>query len=131
MHIQSITKPDLIGATSSTLCALHCMATPFIFIAQAGFVEAPEWYHIIDYFFIVISFAAIYYAAKNSSKDWMRIALWSTWSILLLAILNESLEVIHLPEASVYVPALVIAGLHLYNRKYCQCTEECCSPTTV
>ncbi len=132
LHSQNITKPDLMGAAASTLCALHCMAAPFLFLAKAGssamHVETPVWYQTFDYLFIIIAFVAIYFATKNTTKNWMRIALWTTWGILLLAILNETFEVKHLPEAAVYIPALAIAGLHLYNRKYCQCQEECCTP---
>ena len=129
---QNLSKPDLVGAMTSGLCAIHCMITPFIFLAKAGstavHVEVPVWYQMIDYLFIIISFGAVYLAAKNTSKNWMRTALWTTWAILLLAILNETFEALHLPEAAVYVPALAIAGLHLYNQKYCQCEEECCVP---
>jgi len=65
----------------------------------------------------------------NTSKKWMKRALWTTWTILLLAILNESFEALHLGEAAVYIPALALAGLHFYNQKYCKCTEECCIET--
>lgn len=131
---RNLSRPDIIGATVSGLCALHCIAAPFIFLAKAGsavsHVESPGWYQLIDYLFIVISFGAIYFATKNSSKNWIRIALWSVWIILLFAILNETFETIPLPEASVYVPALGIAVLHLYNQKYCQCTDSnCCTET--
>lgn len=127
IQIQRVRTPDTIGAATSGLCALHCIATPFIFLAKAGSVHVPEWYHMIDYVFIVISFAAIYFAAKNSTKNWMRIALWATWAVLLSAILNETFEIRPLPEASVYIPAIIIAALHLYNQKYCRCTDECCT----
>ena len=30
------TKSDLWGAFASGLCLIHCLATPFIFLAQAG-----------------------------------------------------------------------------------------------
>ncbi len=127
IQIQRLRMPDTIGAATSGLCALHCMATPFIFLAKAGSVYVPEWYHMIDYVFIVISFGAIYLTLKTTVKNWMKIALWSTWSVLLLAILNETFEVKHLPEASVYVPALIIAVLHIYNQKYCKCKDDCCT----
>lgn len=130
IQIQNISKPDVIGATTSSLCAIHCMITPFIFIAKAGssvgHIETPVWYHLIDYLFIVISFAAIFLATKNSTRKWVRTAMWVIWTLLLLAILNEGLELTHLPEASVYIPALVLSGLHLYNRKYCQCSDDSC-----
>ncbi len=124
-------KPDIYGATASTLCAAHCLAAPVLFLAQAslstGHVEVPTWYQMIDYLFLVISFAAIFHAVKNTSKAWMKSALWITWGLLFLAIVNETFEGLHLGEAAVYVPAFTLVGLHLYNRKYCQCQEECCT----
>jgi len=124
-------KPDLLGATASMLCAVHCLAAPFIFLAQASFstmhVEVPAWYQMIDYIFLVVSFFAIVHAIKNTAKNWMKTSLWTTWVVLTLAIINETFELMHLGEAAVYIPALTLVGLHLYNRKYCQCEEECCT----
>jgi hypothetical protein len=124
-------KPDLFGASASTLCAIHCLAAPFLFLAQASFttehIEVPGWYQMIDYLFLAISVMAVYYAVKNSSKKWMKIALWMSWAVLSLAIINETFEWQHLGEAAVYLPAFVLAGLHIYNKKYCQCQEACCT----
>jgi len=33
-QIQRITIPDLFGALVSSLCLIHCAATPFLFIAK-------------------------------------------------------------------------------------------------
>lgn len=130
---QNLSKPDMIGAMVSALCGIHCLAAPFIFLAKAGtstvHIETPFWYQSIDYLFIVISFVTIYLATKTTTKNWVRIALWSTWSVLLVAIINESFEFLHLGEAAVYIPALIIAGLHFYNQKYCKCTAACCTQT--
>jgi hypothetical protein len=42
-------------------------------------------------------------------------------------IFNEKLEFFHIPEYFTYASAMGLAGLHLYNLKYCQCkTENCC-----
>ena len=130
IRIQNSTKPDIIGATVSGLCALHCMVTPFIFVAKAASVHVhkPLWWGLIDYVFIIVSFLAIYQTVKNTSRNWMKYALWTVWFILLGGILNETFEIRHLPEAAVYVPALVLAGLHLYNKKYCKCDDDnCCA----
>ncbi|OEK05590.1 hypothetical protein BFP71_14205 [Roseivirga misakiensis] len=131
--MQTLPKPDLIGSLVSTLCAIHCMITPFIFIAKAGTeigsIEPPFWYRTFDYLFVAISLLAVYFATQNSSKSWIKVAMWATFSLLFLAIMNESFEISHLPEASVYVPALILAGLHIYNKKYCQCQDETCCTT--
>ena len=34
MELRLKMSSDLIGATASTLCTIHCMATPFLFFAS-------------------------------------------------------------------------------------------------
>jgi hypothetical protein len=119
---------DLVGAFSSGLCLIHCIATPFIFIAQTSVAthghSVPLWWSAIDVLFIVISFIAVYWSAKNSSKSWVVKGLWTSWILLCIAILNEKLGIFHLPELAVYIPAIGLIVLHLYNKKYCQCKDE-------
>lgn len=118
-------KADTAGMISGSICLLHCMATPFLFFAKACAddccVHAPVWWQLIDYLFIIVSFTAIYSATKNTTKKWMRFALWGAWGLLFLAIVNETMEMVILPETAVYIPALLIVGLHLYNKKYYTC----------
>lgn len=116
---------DYLGAIAGFLCFLHCVATPFIFIAKACThtccASTPLWWKSIDYIFLLISFFAIYYAVKDSTKNWIKPALWVSWGLLMLVILNESLSLLSVPEETVYFPTLVIVGLHVYNQKYCKC----------
>ncbi len=123
---------DTFGIISGSLCLVHCVATPFLFIARACTdtccSSTPVWWQLVDYLFIVISFAAIYYASKNTNKKWMQIALWSSWAVLLFTILNETFETGLLPEMFIYFPASAIVGLHFYNRRYCKCAKDkCCA----
>ena len=123
---------DTIGIIAGMLCTIHCIATPFIFIIQPLSVQneaAPLWWKSLDYLFLLISFLAVYQSTKNTAKSWMKYALWISWTLLTLAIVNEKLELFHLGELVVYIPAISLVGLHLYNRKYCQCADEtCCVP---
>lgn len=132
---QNTSKSDIIGAFASTLCLIHCVATPFIFVAGATSTglhhhhhgDSPFWWSMIDIIFIVISFFAVYFSVKQSSKNWVKIALVASWFLLTAFILNEKFEVVHLAEFWVYIFALTLVGLHLYNRKYCHCkTDEAC-----
>ncbi|WP_299549671.1 MerC domain-containing protein [Seonamhaeicola sp.] len=125
-------KSDTLGAFSSALCLVHCLVTPILFIAQASSVccsaSVPTWWKSIDYLFLIISFFAVYRSTQTTSKDFMKPALWICWIILFFAIINEHLQVIHLPEIFTYVPALGLVALHLYNLKYCQCNKgPCCT----
>lgn len=122
-------KSDSIGALASGLCLLHCIATPFLFVIQPISVQsesAPIWWKSLDYVFLLISFFAVYWSAKNSSRNWVKYALWISWTLLTLAIINEKLELFHLGELVVYIPAISLISLHFYNRKYCQCADETC-----
>lgn len=130
IQIQKINKPDMIGVAASSLCVLHCIATPIIFLASAHSgahaADAPFWWILIDYLFLAISLAAINTTNRTSLRKWVGVALYTCWTFLLLAILNETFEVFHLPELAVYLPAFCMVGLHLYNQRYCRCTDESC-----
>mgnify|MGYP000338703930 CR=1 FL=1 len=128
-------KTDKIGIVASTLCMLHCIATPFIFFAKSCSVSSssccdstPNWWSSLDFLFLLISFFAIYQSSKNSSKLWMKYAMWSTWALLLAVLLTENIYVFSLPDYTIYFPALTLVILHIYNLKYCQCkTDTCCT----
>ncbi|MEP5341382.1 MAG: MerC domain-containing protein [Algibacter sp.] len=125
-------KPDHIGAITSTLCLIHCVATPFIFIVQSCSLTCcsttPTWWQFIDYIFLVISFFAVYRSTQTTSKKWIKPALWMSWILLFFTIVNEKMMWLSLNEYFIYVPALTLIFLHLYNKKYCQCnTSKCCT----
>ena len=122
-----ISRSDLFGAFASGICLIHCIATPFIFLAQAGMANlgesVPVWWHSIDYIFLVISFIAVYYSALNTTLKWMPVALYSSWALLAMFILNEKLHLFHIDHLFIFVPAIGLVSLHLYNRKYCNCDD--------
>lgn len=126
-------KSDLVGAIASGLCVLHCCATPFIFIAQSCSTNSccksgPAWWSSIDYIFIVITFFAVYQSGLNSSKPWMKHALFSIWIILTILVLNEKLTNFQISELWKYLTAFGLISLHLYNLKFCRCSgENCCT----
>ena len=118
-------KADYLGAFASLLCLVHCLATPFLFVvktcAHTCCVNAPVWWKAIDYLFLIISFICIYCTKQDRAKRSIKVALWSAWTVLLFTVLNETLDIVLIPEQFIYIPSLVIAVLHLYNRQYCQC----------
>ena len=126
---------DITGAMASGLCLIHCIATPFIFIAQSCSAtccdSSPIWWQSIDYIFIGVSFFAVFWSVKHTSRRWMKTALWVSWIALSFVIINEKFELIYLPESITYLPALVLVGLHIYNKKYCQCKGEACSRSSI
>lgn len=125
-------KSDILGAAASILCLIHCVATPFLFIAQTCSITCcnatPAWWKFIDYFFLIISFFAIYGSTQTTSSNWIKPALWSSWVLLLLIIVNEKVAWFALQDTFIYVPAILLTALHLYNQRYCQCnTNKCCT----
>lgn len=124
-------KSDIVGTVASGLCAVHCLATPFLFVAQSCSVSgccesSPPWWGAIDYLFIGITFLAVYWSAKNTGKLWMKYALYSNWLILTCLIFNEKNGVVLISEIWKYICAFSLIVLHLYNRKYCQCSTAYC-----
>jgi hypothetical protein len=122
---------DNIGMASSSLCSVHCIATPFIFIAQACAAsccaDSPTWWRAIDFLFLGISFIAVYFAAKGSTKAWMRFGLYAAFGFLSFFIINEHFGNIQLPRILLYIPAFILIVLHLYNKKYGKCDDSCCT----
>ncbi|MFP4846190.1 MerC domain-containing protein [Winogradskyella sp. PE311] len=119
---------DSIGAMASSLCLIHCAATPFIFIAQtcsaACCESAPIWWTTIDYIFLAVSFFAVYWSSNQSSKQWIKYGLWFNWILLCLLIFNEKIEFSPVPEGILYLPAIALFVLHLYNQKHCRCNNS-------
>lgn len=122
---------DKIGVISSALCMIHCIITPFVFLAKVCSIsccsDAPLWWQIIDYLFLGISFLAVYYSTKDKSLDWLKISFWTTWFILLITIVNHTLEIIYLNPYLIYIPAFFIIILHLYNMYFHKCQNKNCS----
>lgn len=122
---KQILNSDFLGATAGSLCLVHCLATPFIFIAKACSetccTDAPIWWQAIDFMFIAISFLAIFFVSKTTKIRWMPIALWSAWALLFGVIMTETFEMGWLPHSFIYFPAVSIIVLHFYNLKYWKC----------
>lgn len=115
-------RSDLIGATASTLCFFHCLATPFVFVAHAGLAATDElhpwWWGILDITFLVISFFAVYWSTKNTPRKWIKLAFWILWGALALMVLNEKFHLASLAEEVIYLPTLGLIFLHFYNRQH-------------
>ena len=126
MKISTI-HPDNLGATFSALCVIHCFSTPFLFITQSYMLVVPGWWQALNYVFLCLSFFAVYKTSLNSSSLIIKKLLYVFWGILAFLLLSEGFELFHLPEFITYITGLSLAGLHIYNKKYCQCVDdECC-----
>ena len=126
----SLNKSDSLGVFAGALCMLHCLATPFLFIAVAGSsthgVDAPTWWLTINYLFLIISFIAVYRSVQTTSNRIMKPLFWLSWIVLAVVIVNEQVHFIHLAEVYSYLAASFLVGLHFYNQKYCKCDDDHC-----
>jgi len=128
-------KSDLIGIVASSLCLIHCISTPLIFISQACTKtccssSTPAYWKWVDLLFLLISLISVYKSTERSTSQFLRLSLWFSWLALCFTISNEQVGFVRLPEYSIYLPGLALIILHLINRKYCKCTkDECCLST--
>jgi hypothetical protein len=122
MKIVELKNSDIYGATSSTLCFAHCLFTPFLFLSPIW------WWSSLNILFIFVSFIAVYNSVKKTSKKIMKPLFWIGFYFLTLSIVNEEFHFLHVPEVLNYSAAAFLAGLHIYNHRYCKCDdEECCA----
>ena len=125
-----IIKSDACGALASGLCMIHCLITPFIFIAQSCSASccdsAPEWWRWLDYIFLFISFFAVYNSSKTSVSRVMKVALWMSWISLFIIIMNLNLKLIPIPSFLKHIAALSLVTFHLYNLKFGSCKSDSC-----
>ncbi len=121
----SIQNNDIYGIIVCTLCLLHCIATPFIFVSVAvsndDQIASPFLWRNLDYLFLAISLFIVYHSAKNTTKPIMKYLLGISWLMLFLVITNEKVGVLHLPELITYITSLNLAVVHLYNYRFCRC----------
>jgi len=122
-------KSDALGAFSSSICLIHCICTPVLFAVHSSCCEAvtPLWWKSIDYIFLIIAFFAVYKSASETSKNWMKYALFISWFMLGFIVINSRLGIVYLPKISIYVASVVMVLLHIYNSKYCQCSDKKCT----
>ena len=128
----AINNSDSIGALASTLCLIHCLITPLIFVVQSCAASccasAPAWWMYFDYFFLAISFFAIHRSSKTTQSKFIKYSLRSFWVLLFCLIVNESIEVLLINKNVMYFVAITLSFLHIYNLKYCQCNNnKCCT----
>ena len=113
-------KADIIGASASLLCIIHCLATPFVFFIKTSSSlccsETPTWWQSIDYIFLTVAFFAVVHILRNDrTKKWLKSLLVISWIGLLLVTLNTTFFIFHISNTIAYAPAVLLVTLHLYN----------------
>ena len=107
-----LNKADIIGVLSSSICLVHCIATPLLIAFGAGFLTNP----FFKYLFLIISFISILKATEKITHPKNSFLLWvSFWGFLFSTLLQEEF---HWLLYSGYFFALLIITGHLLNIKY-------------
>jgi MerC mercury resistance protein len=106
-----------IGIINSSICLLHCIATPILIGLGASFLTHP----IFTYLFIVIAILSAFMATKKTQSLYIKAALWigviGFGACLLLEDAWKGFEYLG------YAFSLAIIVTHIINRKHCKKCE--------
>lgn len=94
-HKHNHTGADVLGITSAILCTIHCLVIPALFLLKFWWTDKtvnplPSWWGMIDYFFLVLSFVAVYHAAGHAGSRRIKRSFWFFWGCLAVAIFFEN-----------------------------------------
>jgi len=117
-------KADYIGILGSLLCIVHCIAMPVLALGSTfghdhhmhiGFIS-------LDYLFILINAAAVYFATRDHKSVFVRTLLWSALLIFAVSLIFEERNIVF-QWLGYFGSALLITG-HLVNLYICQITPH-------
>ena len=117
---------DNLGITISSVCAIHCVLLPAIFIiAPYSFLASHEFHEALIYF--ILPCAAIAFVLGCRKHGDLKVAVMGTLGVILLASSLLFHEIFHAEEHSeeLITVLITIAGSimlilsHLRNRKLC------------
>ena len=124
---------DNLGITISSVCAIHCLLLPAIFIiAPYSFLASHEFHEALIYF--ILPCAAIAFVLGCRKHGDLKVAVMGTLGVILLASSLLFHEIFHAEEHSeeLITVLITIAGSlmlilsHLRNRKLCLKEEYAC-----
>ena len=124
---------DNLGITISSVCAIHCVFLPAIFIiAPYSFLASHEFHEALIYF--ILPCAAIAFTLGCRKHGDIKVALMGTFGIILLASSILFHDIFHSEEHSeeLMTVLITVAGSimlilsHLRNRKLCLKEEYAC-----
>ena len=124
---------DNLGITISSVCAIHCLLLPAIFlIAPYSFIASHEFHETLIYFILPCALIAFGLGCRKHGD--MRVAIMGSIGIILLAsavILHETLHSDQHSDSLISVLITVMGSVmlifsHIRNRKLCaQHNYEC------
>ena len=124
---------DNLGITVSSVCAIHCLLLPAIFIiAPYSFLASHEFHETLIYF--ILPCAAIAFILGCRKHGDVKVAIMGTLGVMLLASSLLFHDIFHAEEHSeeLITVLITIAGSvmlilsHLRNRKLCSQEDYAC-----
>ncbi len=124
---------DNLGITISSVCAIHCVLLPAIFIiAPYSFLASHEFHEALIYFILPCAVVAFVLGCRKHGD--LKVAVMGTLGVILLASSLLFHEIFHAEEHSeeLITVLITIAGSlmlilsHLRNRKLCLREEYAC-----
>ena len=124
---------DNLGITISSVCAIHCLFLPMIFlIAPYSFLASHEFHEALIYFILPCAFIAFVLGCRRH-KDLM-VAIMGMFGIVLLGSALLMHDVFHGDQHSeefttvliTVCGSILLVFSHLRNRKLCMQEEYSC-----
>ena len=124
---------DNLGITISSVCAIHCLFLPMIFlIAPYSFLASHEFHEALIYFILPCAFVAFILGCRRH-KD-LLVGVMGTFGIVLLGSALLMHDVFHSDQHSEEFTTILITVCgsvllvfsHLRNRKLCIQEEYSC-----
>ncbi len=125
---------DFFGAAVSSLCLIHCVLTPFVFVAKpildgVGVHSGHEhtgWWGMLDPVFLTLSLLAVWYAAYHTPFLKIRLLFWAFWIVFATGLLLE-MNASPIGEWLMYAGSIALATTHVFNYRYCKaCSNNRC-----
>lgn len=132
IKFKKLKNSDFFGVTISGLCAIHCSITPLLFAAKPLLQdtishknESGIW-ESLDYFFLVLSLAAVWYSSIYSKLNVIKWALWISWLIFSFGLMSEHYNTTY-GIWMMYIGSICLIISHIINHRYCKkCQKEQC-----
>lgn len=123
---------DQIGIFSSVLCLAHCLSFT-LFISLQPFLS--RWlgvdFHFLDYFFLLLSYVAVYFATRAADKLMKRMFYAVIILFTVATLFKETLYWMHYPAYAGSVSLIVIHLINLRKRPACPTSYDLNLPTKV
>lgn len=106
-------KADTLGIVSALLCLVHCILLPLLIM---GGIMSDYWAdhtHWMDYLFILLALAAVYFASRSTRESGLRYWMWGSAIWFALSILLHDMYQLAIVSSALASVVLVIT--HMIN----------------